>query len=332
MEIQVLHRQGYSIRRIARELGLSRNTVRHYLRTKVATPTYSKRERKPSKLAPYKTYLAERIEAAKPHWIPATVLLREIKALGYEGGITILKEHVTQYKPKPNYDPVVRFETEPGQQMQVDFTTINRNGRRLKAFVATLGYSRATFVRFSERERQEDWIQGLEGAFEFFGGVPKEVLFDNAKAIMIERDAYGEGEHRWNPQLLATAKTYGFKSKACRPYRAKTKGKVERFNSYLKSSFITPLAATLKQHGLELTVDVANGHIGAWLETVAHQRIHGTTDAKPQVLLEKERFALQALPSESPSKSMLSASDSVVPFESFQHPLSTYDALLEVRT
>ncbi|SON51548.1 protein of unknown function [Vibrio tapetis subsp. tapetis] len=82
-------------------------------------------------------------------------------------------------------------------------------------------------------------------------------------------------------------KKYGFKPKACRPYRAKIKGKVERFNSYLKSSFITSLAATLKQHGLEFTVDVANGHIGAWLETVAHQRIHGTTDAKPQVLLRK---------------------------------------------
>lgn len=331
MEIQVLHRQGYSIRRIAKELGISRNTVRHYLRTKVATPTYSPRDKKPRKIAPYKTYLLERIEAAKPHWIPATVLLREIQALGYEGGITMLKEHVVQYKPKPNYDPIVRFETEPGQQMQVDFTTITRNGKRLKAFVATLGYSRATFVLFSERERQEDWIQGLEAAFEFFGGIPKEALFDNAKAIMIERDAYGEGEHRWNPQLLATAKKYGFKPKACRPYRAKTKGKVERFNSYLKSSFITPLAATLKQHGLDLTVDVANGHIGAWLEAVAHQRIHGTTNTKPQVLLEKERFSLLPLPNTSAPISLPPVRHSVVPIESFQHPLSTYDALLEVR-
>lgn len=331
MEIQVLHRQGYSIRRIAKELGISRNTVRHYLRGKVSIPTYSQRDKKPSKLAPYKAYLLERIEAANPHWIPATVLLREIQVLGYDGGITMLKEYVMQYKPKPNYDPVVRFETEVGQQMQVDFTTITRYGKKLKAFVATLGYSRATFVRFSERERQEDWIQGLEAAFEFFNGVPKEALFDNAKAIMIERDAYGEGEHRWNPQLLATAKKYGFKPKACRPYRAKTKGKVERFNSYLKSSFITPLAATLKQHGLDLTVDVANGHIGAWLETVAHQRIHGTTGAKPQVLLEKERFTLQSLPNTGSSLSLPPVCHSVVPIESFQHPLSTYDALLEVR-
>jgi len=106
---------------------------------------------------------------------------------------------------------------------------------------------------------------------------------------------------------------------------------VERFNSYLKSSFITPLAATLKQHGLDLTVDVANGHIGAWLETVAHQRIHGTTGAKPQVLLEKERFTLQSLPNTRSSLSLPPVCHSVVPIESFQHPLSTYDALLEVR-
>jgi hypothetical protein len=165
----------------------------------------------------------------------------------------------------------------------------------------------------------------------YFGGTPKEVLFDNAKAIMIERDAYGEGEHRWNPALLTTAKKYSFKPRACRPYRAKTKGKVERFNSYLKNSFVTPLAATLKQHGLKITVDVLNGHIGAWLETVAHQRTHGTTGAKPQVLLDEERFILQPLPSPTRPVTTLIMSDNVVPLESFQHPLSTYDALLEVR-
>ena len=330
VEIHVLHRQGHSIRRIARELGISRNTVRHYLRTQESKPSYSPRPSRPTKLEPYKTYLLERIQAAKPHWIPATVLLREIQALGYDGGISILKEHIRQYRPTTPADPVVRFETEPGEQMQVDFTTITHHGKRIKAFVATLGYSRATFVRFTERERQEDWIEGLQEAFEYFGGVPKEVLFDNAKAIMIERDAYGEGLHRWNAALLATAKKYNFKPKACRPYRAKTKGKVERFNAYLKSSFVTPLAATMKQHGLALTVDVLNGHIGAWLNTVAHQRIHGTTGLKPQHLLDKERRKLQPLPNSAPVVSQLPTVIRVVPLESFQHPLSTYDALLEV--
>ena len=331
MEIHVLHQQGFSIRRIAKDLGMSRNTVRAYLRDKEKLPLYPKRQSRPTKLSPYHDYLLERIAAAKPDWIPATVLLREIKSLGYDGGITMLKEYVRQHRPTAPADPVVRFETLPGQQMQVDFTTISHHKKRIKAFVATLGFSRATFVRFMDRERQEDWIEGLEESFEFFGGVPKEVLFDNAKAIMIERDAYGEGERRWNPALLATTQKYNFKPKACRPYRAKTKGKVERFNSYLKSSFVTPLAATMKQHGLELTVDVLNGHIGAWLAEVAHQRVHATTGEKPQRLLEQERFALQALPKPANLINPPPILSSVVPIESFQHPLSTYDALLEAR-
>lgn len=331
MDIHVLHEQGMSIRRIAKQSGLSRNTVRTYLRDRAKLPTYAERAVRPTKLQRFHGYLEKRIEAAKPYWIPATVLLGEIQALGYEGGITMLKEHIKVFKPTPRYDPVVRFETDAGDQMQVDFTTITHFGIRVKAFVATLGYSRATFVCFTNTERQEDWIEGLELAFEYFGGVPKEVLFDNAKAIVIERDAYGPGEHRWNAALLDTAKRYNFKPRACRPYRAKTKGKVERFNSYLKSSFITPLAATMKQHGLKLTVEILNGRVGAWLDTVAHQRIHGTTGVKPQVLLDEERFALQSLPPKLIARLPIASCRTVIPFESFQHPLSVYDTLLEGR-
>ncbi|WP_441373122.1 DDE-type integrase/transposase/recombinase, partial [Acinetobacter lwoffii] len=121
-----------------------------------------------------------------------------------------------------------------------DFTTIRRNNTTLKAFVATLGYSRATFVKFYDHERTDAWIDGLENAFQFFAGVPQEILFDNAKTIMIERDAYQEGQHKWNPKLLDCAKKYSFRPRVCKPYRAQTKGKVERFNGYLKSSFIVP--------------------------------------------------------------------------------------------
>ena len=95
----------------------------------------------------------------------------------------------------------------------------------------------------------------------FFGGVPHELLFDNAKALMLQRDAYGESCHRWNPALLELADQFGFKPRACRPYRAQTKGKVERFNGYLKGSFVTPLAATLKSAGLLLGVVLENGKI-----------------------------------------------------------------------
>ncbi|MFA5679270.1 MAG: IS21 family transposase [Pseudomonas sp.] len=331
VEIHVLHRQGESIRSIAQKLNLSRNTVRRYLRDLSAVPSYPDRPQRASKLDPYKDYLLARIEAAKPHWIPATVLLREIHDRGYAGGISQLKCYVSNFKAAEP-DPVVRFETPPGKQMQVDFTTISRHRRTIKAFVATLGFSRATYVRFSEHERQEDWLSGIGEACQYFGGVPQEILFDNAKAIMIERDAYGEGRHRWNAQLLATAQDYGFVARACRPYRARTKGKVERFNGYLKSSFITPLAATLNQAGLRLDVATANAHIGPWLERVAHQRIHGTTGIKPQILLDQERFELMPLPSRLQLAAQgMPISTRPVPRESFQHPLSVYDRLLEVR-
>lgn len=329
VDIQVLHRQGHSIRAISRQLGIARNTVRSYLRDLARTPTYGPRAARVSKLDPFKPYLHERIEAAKPFWIPATVLHREIATQGFDGQQGIVKNYIRQFKPNTQ-EEVVRFETLPGQQMQVDFTTIRRGHSKLKGFVATLGYSRACYVRFSTHERQEDWLFGIEEALHYFGGVPKEILFDNAKCIMIERDAYGEGRHRWNAQLLQLSTDYGFRLRACRPYRAKTKGKVERFNGYLKNSFITPLAATLKQAGLALDVDAANGQIGPWLSQVAHQRIHGTTKQEPQRLLIKERLSLADLPlRRSRAKAVVIRARQAMPIESFQHPLSLYDQLLE---
>jgi hypothetical protein len=173
-------------------------------------------------------------------------------------------------------------------------------------------------------------LAGIEGALQYFGGVPQEMLFDNAKCIMTERDAFGEGQHRWNASLLNMAKDYGFRLRACRPYRAKTKGKVERFNGYLKGSFITPLAASMKQAGLALDVDIANGQVGQWLADIAHQRLHGTTGKKPQVLLDEERLHLLPLPSYQEPACKIDTRNNVqaLPIESFQHPLSTYDQLI----
>ena len=127
MEIHVLERQGLSIRAIGRKLGVSRNTVRQYLRDRCLKPQYPCREVKPTKLDPFKVYMLRRIDAAKPHWIPATVMLVEIKARGYEGGHSQLKCFLRPFKVKCR-DPVVRFETLLGKQMQVDFTNISRGG------------------------------------------------------------------------------------------------------------------------------------------------------------------------------------------------------------
>jgi transposase len=327
--IKVLKQQGKSIKGIARETGLSRNTVKKYLEQVDSAPLYQRTVNRPSKLDPFKDYIQFRINAAHPDWIPASVLYEEILSRGYQGKIRTLSMYVAKLKPQSIADPLVRFETPPGKQLQVDFTIIRRGTHALKAFVATLGYSRASYVRFYDHERTEAWIDGLEHSFEFFGGVPHEILFDNAKTIMIERDAYAEGEHRWNPKLLATAQDYGFNPRVCRPYRAKTKGKVERFNRYLKSSFVVPLQATLRTSGLHLDVHTANGYIGRWLTQVANARVHGTTGEIPNVRLMAEQELLLPLPMKfgkvyQPQKTHYMPP----PFESLQHPLSVYDQIL----
>lgn len=328
MEIRVLARQGMSIRAIAQQLRVSRNTVRKYLR-QTSLPHYSSRAARPTKLDPFKPYLQERIQAAQPHWIPATVLMREILARGYSGGISQLKAWLAPLRGDTP-EPVVRFETAPGQQMQVDFTIIRRGRQPLKAFVATLGFSRASYVHFFDHERSEAWLTGLREACHFFGGVPQEVLFDNASTIILARDAYGEGAHRWHPALLALAEELGFRPRVCRPYRAQTKGKVERFNGYLKRSFVTPLAATLKQAGLMLDVSAANAHIGPWLQEVANQRRHGTTDEIPAIRLQQELPLFLPLPHIEHDGLRVPVSERPVPLESLQHPLSVYQELLEV--
>jgi len=330
VEIKVLMRRGAGIREMARELRCSRNTIRRYLR-EAGAGRYGPRLARPTKLDPYKDYLLERIHAARPHWIPAVVLLREIKERGYPGGITQLKEFLKLHR-QTKLEPVVRFETAPGKQMQVDFTHVRRGRDPLLAFVATLGYSRASWVCFTGNERADTLCACLERAFGYFGGVPEHVLFDNAGTVVIERDAYGEGRHRWHGQMLALADTYGFTPRLCRPYRAKTKGKVERFNGYLKGSFCVPLAATLRQAGLRLDVEAANAHVGRWLTEVANTRLHGTTGERPDRRMALERHALLPLPQ--PGRTIAPVSPrhlQPIPIESLQHPLSVYNALLEAR-
>jgi transposase len=211
----------------------------------------------------------------------------------------------------------------------VDFTTIRRGRDRLLAFVATLGFSRASFVRFTPSEQFADWRDGLIAAFEYFGGVPREVLFDNAKSVIIERDAYGPGLHRWHAGMLECAHEYGFQLRVCRPYRARTKGKVERFNGYLKRSFLVPLGATLRAGGLRLDVQTANREVLRWLNEVANTREHGTTGIAPCVRLIEDQAQLSALPARVAQGLPAIARASVIPFESLQHPLSVYEALLE---
>jgi transposase len=199
MEISVLSRHGDSIRAIARATGWSRNTVRRYLRGGEQTARRKAPAKRVEKLDPFKDYLRERLCAAAPEVIPTVVLYREIRLRGYAGGATRLKLFVRRLRPSTPPDPVVRFETEPGQQKQSDWATIRCGGGKMAVFVATLGWSRAAYVEFCEDERVETLIRCHENAFAALGGVPREVLFDNMKTVVLERDAYGPGRHRFHP-------------------------------------------------------------------------------------------------------------------------------------
>ncbi|MGO9605416.1 MAG: IS21 family transposase [Candidatus Binataceae bacterium] len=329
VEIRVLRRQGKSIREIARMLEVSRNTVRRYLRIE-GSPRYE-REARPSKLDPYKHYIDERVKAAAPDWIPATVLLRELRALGYPGGYSILKDHLVALRPLAKPEPLIRFETDPGRQMQADFATIRRGRDRLSVFIATLGWSRATFVEFVIDERLETLLGCHERAFYFFGGVPREVLYDNMRTVVSDRDRYGPGLHRYNRTFLDFAHHHGFVPRLCRPYRAKTKGKVERFIRYLRASFYVPLASQLSPEGLKVDRDTANARAGTWLREVANARVHATTGEVPLVRLELERERLQPMPTPWPGLIQPAPARSKPPLSiprGYQHSLQVYEELI----
>jgi len=340
MEIRILSRQGQSIRQISKTLGVSRNTVRRYLR-RDAPPSYQREVQRPSKLDPHKAYLLGRVAAARPHWLPGTVLLRELRERGYTGGISILRDFLRTLKPVTEAEPLRRFETEPGEQMQVDWAVFRRGQDRLSAFIATLGHSRASYVEFVTDERLDTLLVCHEHAFAFFGGVPRKVLYDNMKTVVVARDAYGPGEHCLQAGFVDFAGHYGFQPRLCRPYRAQTKGKVERFIHYLRYSFYHPLSSRLAQAGLALDVHTANREVLGWLREVANRRRHATTGAVPAERLAQERAQLLPLPrpyrgqqisrSSLPERAIgrLADADFSEHQQPLQHPLSVYQQLCE---
>lgn len=293
MEINILYKQGLSIRAISRKLGVSRNTVRNYLQHD-KKPQYKRRQNRSSTLELFKPYIKTRLCAAYPNWIPATVVMRELKEQGYGGSIRTLNYYMASLKPKPVCEPLVRFETNPGEQLQVDWGVFRRGKSALSAFVATLGWSRYTYVEFVTDERFETLKRCHKNAFSYFQGIPKKILYDNMKTVILHRNAYGAGHHRFHPGLWDFAKETGFSPRLCQPFRAKTKGKVERFIRYLRYSFYIPLVAQLKQVGLELDVETANIEVLKWLRDVANTRVHQTIQDIPLNRWQQELPALQA--------------------------------------
>lgn len=330
MEIRILSRQGKGIREISRMMGISRNTVRKYMRSAVNKPVNKAiGKKRGSKLDPFQGYLEQRIASALPHRLPAPVLCRELQAMGYKGSERLVRLHISRLIPIKPPEPVVRFETEPGRQMQVDWCVFRRGREPLSAFVATLGYSRATFVQFVTSERFEVLRECHEAAFAFFGGVPREVLYDNMKTVVVERNAYGEGRHRFHQGLWDIARHFGFVPRLCQPYRAKTKGKVERFNRYLRYSFYIPLQSRLSQAGLQVDAATANAEVLKWLAEVANCRVHGETGKQPDEQLIIERSLLQPLPARLAvvNTEVVVNSSPSWPVEQLQRPPQVYEAL-----
>lgn len=285
--IHSLYEKGHNISEISELTNLDRKTVRKRLGDVELKPSRRK-VNKPSKLEPYKQYILDFIAKDNTR-IPSSVIMADIKEMGYAGGRSILQEFLTkEYRIRQiEKDPVVRFETEPGEQMQVDWTTIRYGKSPIYAFVATLGYSRYTFVCFTDNMESDTLISCHERAFLFFSGTTKTILYDNMKTVVVERNVYGKGLHKYNDKLLDLSKKHGFTIKLCRPYRPKTKGKVERFNSYLKRNFYRPLRIKLKDANLEITHQALDDYISSWLLR-ANNRIHGTTNKKPAEVFTEE--------------------------------------------
>jgi transposase len=235
--------QGLSKARIARKLGLNRRTINRWiadgqLEREVDTGQVPPpiRQGRPAKLEHFKPIIDARL-ATYPD-LSAVRLFDEVKAAGYTGGLTQLKLYVTQVRPRPEPEPLVRFETDPGHQAQVDFAEFTFPWGKRYALVVVLGYSRLLWIKFYPKQDMQTVFSGLEEAFAFFGGVPRELLFDQMASV-ITRDLRDQGGRLVeNAEFLRFAAHWGFRVRACRPYRAKTKGKVERPIRYVRGSLV----------------------------------------------------------------------------------------------
>jgi len=336
MKIKVLAKQGMSQRTIAKQLGISRNTVKKYLKGDFDQPHYATRKSGISKLTAFKPYLHSRLAQAAPVHLSAVVLLREIKAQGYTGKISLLRQYLHQYRGRVEPQVIVRFETEAGKQMQVDWGQMRGGKNPLHAFVAVLGYSRALFVAITDNMRYETLEDCHRKAFDYFQGVPQQIWYDNMKTVVIERDAYGDGQHRLNQSFYQFSKEIGFIPKLCKPYRPQTKGKVERMVRYVRDNFYRPLATKLSALELALDVTTANVEVMNWLNTVANQRIHDTIKVKPADRLKEERPYLQDLPPKQlpappqPAALTMPVNDIPLNVQPLHHELSIYDQLTGV--
>lgn len=277
-----LHEKGWGAKRIAHALGVGKNTVKRYLRQGGwAAYRAPRRERT---LGEHGDWIAERF---RRHRGNAEVVRQELSSeLKVDVSLRTVERACAPLRRELAAEALatVRFETAPGRQLQIDFGTrrVEIGGERqsVSLFVATLGYSRRCYVQAFAHERQSAWFEGMEGAFRHFGGVPEEVLLDNARALVEHHDPITR-EVRFNERLRAFAAYWGFRPCACAPYRARTKGKDERTVGYVKGNAI---AGRTFASWSEL-----EAHLVRWTREIADVRIHAGIGERPI-----DRFAVEA--------------------------------------
>ena len=297
--IRSLWEKGWRIKRIARELGHGKNTIRKLVRAfeqGLEAPKPS--TVKPGRPKGLRNVPVEWLQGQlAQHSGNADVIRQQlISEFGLAVSLRTVERAVSSFRQEDKAASLatVRFETPPGKQIQVDFGTktvvIGGNKVRVKLCVLTLGYSRRIFVRATMSETQADWFAAIEAAFMHFGGVTKEILVDNAKALVDHND--GAGNVRFNRGFADFCEYWGLKPKACQPYRARTKGKDERAVQYAKRN-------ALAGHEFGSWSEM-EAHLVQWTRDVADKRIHKTTREAPIDRFAVEKMALLSIGHQKP--------------------------------
>lgn len=281
--IRHLHNEGLNVSEISRQTGYDRKTIRKYILAE-GIQEGSKRKPRGSILDPFKEHIRQRLE---DYPLSAVRILEEIKDMGYSGSYTIVKDYVRTIKRSKGIPAEYRYETGPGVQSQVDWGEVDRiivdgRTRKLYCFSMILGYSRTRYVEFTLDLRTETFIQAHVNAFQYFGGITKEILYDNTKNVVLKR-ALKSNDSQWNPMFEDFFRYYGFIPRLCKPGKegAKTKGKIERVIGYVKNNFYLGRPYDSVQNLNDLAYE--------WMERV-NRKPHGTTDIPPTDRLGEEKL------------------------------------------
>lgn len=286
LDILTLHRQGLKQRAIARRLGISRNTVKKYLENP-GNAIHCMAKPRESLLDDYRGNISAWLEEDSQY--RATWIYDRLCSMGFGGSYQIVKRHVHQIRETKQQVAFMRFETEPGNQAQVDFGEFqiqcpDGTVQKLYLFSMILGYSRKIYGEFIQRCDLPTFLDCHIRAFSYFGGVPRQILYDRMKNVYIGKLA---GRDRFNPTLLGFALHYGFKPEVAPAYAAWVKGKIERPYAFIREGF-------WRGYGFSF-LETANRDLARWL-AIKDERIHGTTHQRVTDRFEGEKPLLAALP------------------------------------